>query len=609
MAAASNSPSGVVPPTPSASSGPSALPLVPFALYALSSLPADRLEADERKVIHYHVMQLCKAQRASMDDFVFAATEAFRVSGDLDSLAASFHMFVADKVGSADSGLGVGMPIVTGRSGHAGARVLASDAAPSASSPLHVVLAERERMLLQRRSIARGESGRLLERGESDAHGFGGSSAGASGSSGSSNHHDRVLGRDGKHALLDHADTFGGSRGSFSAHPLPVTLIYYAPEMADVAAELARGPAAPYVRLRRIDWGRFPDGWPNLFIHDIKDTRFHTVVFLASFHDQAALTTQLHVIYTLPSYARRLNVVIPWFPTGTMERISTIGEVPTAKTVASMLSATPTAAAGPPLFQILDVHALQTQFYFEAGVHVRLKSCVSLLVDRLLRLPDVANVRIAFPDDGAAKRFKDKFDAFGEPVICSKRREGDQRRIVISDGDPRGRHVVIVDDLVQSGSTLLECAHALEAHGATAISAYVTHAVFPRESWRKFAYTGPCPAGASAEGAEKAGAADSGAGGEAVAAGAAGGAGVDAVVAEKAAHHAAASSATLPPGGHAPQASKGAGTPSAAGCPGLRLRHFWVTNSIPTTAAALRGVCPFEVLSIAPVIEDMLMGS
>jgi phosphoribosylpyrophosphate synthetase len=485
--------------------------------------------------------------------------------------------------------------------------VLASEAAPSASSPLHVVLAERERMLLQRRSIARGESGRLLERGESDAHGFGSSAS----AGGSSNHHDRVLGRDGKHALLDHADTFGGSRGSFSAHPLPVTLIYYAPEMADVAAELARGPAAPYVRLRRIDWGRFPDGWPNLFIHDIKDTRFHTVVFLASFHDQAALTTQLHVIYTLPSYARRLNVVIPWFPTGTMERISTIGEVPTAKTVASMLSATPTAAAGPPLFQILDVHALQTQFYFEAGVHVRLKSCVSLLVDRLLRLPDVANVRIAFPDDGAAKRFKDKFDAFGEPVICSKRREGDRRRIVISDGDPRGRHVVIVDDLVQSGSTLLECAHALEAHGATAISAYVTHAVFPRESWRKFAYPSPCPAGASTARPEKAEAAGSGAGGDAGLASAAGGSSVDAAigVAEKATHHTATSSAALPPGTHAPQPSKGAGTPSAAVSPGLRMRHFWVTNSIPTTAAALRGVCPFEVLSIAPVIEDMLMGS
>lgn len=44
------------------------------------------------------------------------------------------------------------------------------------------------------------------------------------------------------------------------------------------------------------------------------------------------------------------------------------------------------------------------QFYFGDGVHVRLKSCISLLHDRLLALPDAANVAIAFPDEGAYKR-------------------------------------------------------------------------------------------------------------------------------------------------------------------------------------------------------------
>jgi phosphoribosylpyrophosphate synthetase len=42
-------------------------------------------------------------------------------------------------------------------------------------------------------------------------------------------------------------------------------------------------------------------------------------------------------------------------------------------------------------------------------------------------------------------------------VICNKVREGEQRIVRIKEGDPRGRHVVIVDDLVQSGSTLIEC--------------------------------------------------------------------------------------------------------------------------------------------------------
>ncbi|GFR65868.1 ribose-phosphate pyrophosphokinase 4-like [Elysia marginata] len=56
-------------------------------------------------------------------------------------------------------------------------------------------------------------------------------------------------------------------------------------------------------------------------------------------------------------------------------------------------------------------------------------------------------------------------------------------------GDPKGKHVVIIDDLVQTGGTLKECGKALLQGGATAISAYVTHAVFPNKSWQKFTHS------------------------------------------------------------------------------------------------------------------------
>ena len=42
-------------------------------------------------------------------------------------------------------------------------------------------------------------------------------------------------------------------------------------------------------------------------------------------------------------------------------------------------------------------------------------------------------------------------------IVCAKVREGDKRIVRIKEGDPKGRHVVIVDDLVQSGGTLIEC--------------------------------------------------------------------------------------------------------------------------------------------------------
>ena len=65
-------------------------------------------------------------------------------------------------------------------------------------------------------------------------------------------------------------------------------------------------------------------------------------------------------------------------------------------------------------------------------------------------------------------------------------RDGDARRVTIKEGAPKGRHCVIVDDLVQTGGTLAESAKAVLAAGAAKVSCFVTHGVFPNQSWKKF---------------------------------------------------------------------------------------------------------------------------
>lgn len=81
-----------------------------------------------------------------------------------------------------------------------------------------------------------------------------------------------------------------------------------------------------------VEWVPFDDGFPNLFIEEVKEMAGRDIIFLASFHDPAVIFEQLGVIYALPKYmARSLTVIVPYFPTGTMERVDKEGQIATAK--------------------------------------------------------------------------------------------------------------------------------------------------------------------------------------------------------------------------------------------------------------------------------------
>ncbi|XP_078664593.1 uncharacterized protein LOC144907423 isoform X4 [Branchiostoma floridae x Branchiostoma belcheri] len=142
-----------------------------------------------------------------------------------------------------------------------------------------------------------------------------------------------------------------------------------------------------------------------------------------------------------------------------------------------------------------DIHSLPLRFYFSDNIIPRLESAIPLIQRELLRLPDQTKIAVAFPDEGAWKRFHLQFEDRFPLITCTKVREEDtrqvtvkegKRRVTIKEGDPKGRHVVIVDDLVMTGGTLKECAKVLLSHGAEKISAYVTHPVFPHDSWKLF---------------------------------------------------------------------------------------------------------------------------
>jgi len=237
-------------------------------------------------------------------------------------------------------------------------------------------------------------------------------------------------------------------------------------------------------------WGKFPDGTDNIEIGGYtpeNKIRGEHVLFLASFHNNDVTLSQFHVIQTLcESFIETLTVALPYYPTGTMERVIKEGQVATASTLARLFSNLP--RIGKPIrVAVYDLHTLQNRFYLSGNALASMHSGIPMLLKELRKATSKVNC-VAFPDEGACKRFGYIFqEEFPDwpVVICGKVRDGEKRIVTIQDGDPKGKHCIIVDDLVQTGGTLIECAHALTARGAESVSAYVTHAVFPK-GWKKF---------------------------------------------------------------------------------------------------------------------------
>ena len=118
-------------------------------------------------------------------------------------------------------------------------------------------------------------------------------------------------------------------------------------------------------------------------------------------------------------------------------------------------------------------------------------TATDLMVLEIAKLKiDQESIGIAFPDDGAHKRYSSQFGNL-DNIICNKVRKGNERIVTIREGEVKDRHVFIIDDLVHSGGTLIECAKVIKSQGAKSIHAFCAHAIFEGAAWKKFADGGP----------------------------------------------------------------------------------------------------------------------
>ncbi|AHE66119.1 ribose-phosphate pyrophosphokinase [Legionella oakridgensis] len=173
------------------------------------------------------------------------------------------------------------------------------------------------------------------------------------------------------------------------------------------------------------------------------------------------------------SSASRITAVVPYFGYARQDRRVRSARVPiTAKVVADMMT-----SVGISRVLTVDLHADQIQGFFYMPVD-NVYSTPILLED--IKQKNLSNLMVISPDVGGvvraramAKRLND-----AELTIIDKRRSGPNKSEVMHIiGEPKGRHCLIIDDIVDTAGTLCSAAQELKNSGAISVRAYVTHPV------------------------------------------------------------------------------------------------------------------------------------
>jgi ribose-phosphate pyrophosphokinase len=188
--------------------------------------------------------------------------------------------------------------------------------------------------------------------------------------------------------------------------------------------------------------------------------------------------------------ARSLALVIPYFGYSTMERAVKTGEVVTAKTRARLFSSIPLADAGNRVF-LVDLHAEGIPHYFEGGirpVHVYAKP---VIVDLARRLSGEDMV-LACTDAGRAKWVESLANEMGVPAsfVFKRRLDGSHTEVIAMSAAVTGKSVVIYDDMIRTGGSLIAAARAYKSAGAVKLTAIATHGVFPGDALERLRETG-----------------------------------------------------------------------------------------------------------------------
>jgi ribose-phosphate pyrophosphokinase len=177
---------------------------------------------------------------------------------------------------------------------------------------------------------------------------------------------------------------------------------------------------------------------------------------------------------------KRVTAVIPYYGYSRQDRKDQPRVSITAKLVANLLE-----RAGADRVITIDLHSSQIQGFFDIPLDNLYASPVLIRAARKLGLDNIA---VAAPDVGSvktARAYAKRLENANLVIVDKRRPQHNVAEVMNIIGDPANKHVFIVDDMIDTGTTFIKCADALKNEGALDIYGICVHPVLSGDAFDK----------------------------------------------------------------------------------------------------------------------------
>jgi ribose-phosphate pyrophosphokinase len=234
------------------------------------------------------------------------------------------------------------------------------------------------------------------------------------------------------------------------------------------------------VKLGEADVGRFPDGEVQLqVLENVRGADVFVIQPTCTPVNDNLMELLIMLDALRRASAQRITAVIPYYGYARQDRKDRPRVPISSKLVADLIT-----EAGANRVLALDLHAGQIQGYFNIPVDHLYATPVTVEYFRQLKLQDLT---VVSPDTGGVERARAFAKKLQVPLAIIDKRREDANTVEVMNviGEVEGRTALIVDDMIDTGGTLVRGASTLRDKGAERVFACCVHGVFAADAVQK----------------------------------------------------------------------------------------------------------------------------